>query len=74
VVDASSAAATAALSRRRKQSRPRQLASSADSENSTDNQGTDDDAFMNALHVDSLISLCWKCLLYVNPLKGRGVN
>jgi len=54
VLDASSAAATAAFSRRRKQSRPRQLASSVDSETSTDNQQGTDASAVSALRVDSL--------------------
>lgn len=47
VLDAS---ATAALSRRRKQSRPRQLASSLDSDTSADNQP----GLTSALRVDNI--------------------
>ena len=52
MLDASSvAAATAALSRRRKQSRPRQLTSSVDSEASADNQQGTAGSFASDLRV-----------------------
>jgi len=67
-LDASSAAASAALSRRRKQSRPRQLASSVDSENSADNQQGTDDSLMAACY-----NLCRKyfCIRINNILPSQ---